>query len=508
MTTHIRKFTVYLLTLAVSMVGIWLNDFHNELADKDVFPEVYEGDFYENVPYENYLSFDETLDPALTVFDIRTYGANPQSSAAHNREAINAAVDACFAAGGGIVLVDGGEFVTGSVRLRSNMTFKIAEDSVLIASRYGADMNAGCILYAANCENITITGPGKVCGEGNWYSRKPLKEPLHEPLEYSNTIEMRYQYNYRIRRPHESKYGNISNIINCSGVTIDNIVFENSAHWTLKIENSEHVYVNRFIINNNRHIANADGIDILYSRHVLVENSFISTADDGIVIKNWSADKIVSDVHIRNCEVMSCTNAFKIGTETRGLIRNILVEDCSFFMRDIFPGSFSGIAVESMDGSLVTDVTVRNIVMDRITCPVFIRLGNRNRYADDTSDFSGSIDGVCIENIRATNAEIPTMITGVKNRNKGTNYVKNVVLKDFDVTYTTLSKEALTFQLFVPQYETEYPDSWRFMNLPAYGIWARHTDSLRIENYRVQPPDGTRRRDFVFRDNKNLVFVQ
>lgn len=508
MSTHIRKYTIYLLTLAVSMVGVWLNDFHNELADKDIFPDVYDGDFYENIPYENYLSFDEPFESNLSVFDIRSYGADPQATATHNRAAINAAVDACFAGGGGIVLIDGGEYVTGSVRLKSNTTFKIAGGSALIASRSREDMSAGCILYAANCENITITGPGKVCGEGNWYSRKPLKEPLHEPLEYSNTIEMRYQYNYRIRRPHESKYGNISNIINCSEVTIENIVFENSAHWTLKIENSEKVHVNRFVINNNRHIANADGIDILYSRHVLIEDSFISTADDGIVIKNWTADKVVNDVHIRNCEVMACTNSFKIGTETRGLIQNILIEDCNFFMRDIYPGSFSGIAVESMDGSLVTDVTIRNIIMDRITCPVFIRLGNRNRYADDTSDFSGSIDGIYIENVRATNAEIPTMITGVKNRKKGTNYVKNVVLKDFDILYTTLSKEALTFQFLVPQYEKEYPDSWRFMNLPAYGIWARHTDSLRIENYSVQPPAETKRRDFVFRDVKNLVFDQ
>jgi polygalacturonase len=145
------------------MVGVWLNDFHNELADKDIFPDVYDGDFYENIPYENYLSFDEPFESNLSVFDIRSYGADPQATATHNRAAINAAVDACFAGGGGIVRVDGGEDVTGSVRLKSNTTFKIAGGSALIAIAKQRRLIA--VVYSTRKrENITITVPGKVLG--------------------------------------------------------------------------------------------------------------------------------------------------------------------------------------------------------------------------------------------------------------------------------------------------------------------------------------------------------
>jgi hypothetical protein len=142
--------------------------------------------------------------------------------------------------------------------------------------------------------------------------------------------------------------------------------------------------------------------------------------------------------------------------------------------------------------------------MDRVTCPVFIRLGNRNRYADDTSDFSGTIQGVTIENITATNVELPVLITGVKNLRKGTNYVQDITLKNFSLTYTSASKEAPLYLPFTPEYEKEYPECWRFMNLPAYGIWARHADGFSVENFSVQPPANTNRREFVFRDVKNL----
>lgn len=498
------KFVSWLLTFSLSMVGVFLDDAHEWILSDDIFPEVYEGDFYEGIEYERFINFKAAISPDTKVFDIRNYGASVSNNAKENSDAINDAINACYLSGGGTVLVDGGNYTTGSVNMKSNTTLRIAANSTLIASRNAKDMYLNSVIYANGCENIRITGPGKVCGEGNYYSKKPMKKPLFEPLEYSNAIEMRSEYLYRLRKAHDSKYGNIASILNCKNVIVENIIYENSAHWTLKIDNSEGALINGLIINNNRHIANADGIDILYSRNVEIKNSFISTADDGIVIKNWLADSAVKNIRISNCEVMSCTNAFKIGTETRGEISDILVEDCKFYMKDIYPGSFSGIAIESMDGSIVKNITVRNIEMDRITCPVFIRLGNRNRYADETSDFSGSIEGVSIENISATRTEIPVIITGVKNHKKGTNYVNDISLKNLNIEYTNESKEPLTFSVFVPQYEKEYPDSWRFLNLPAYGIWARHISGLKIEGFNVTPRENTVRAKFVFKDIKNL----
>ena len=497
----LTKFVIYLLSVCISLVGTWLNDFNVKQRSNMIFPEVYEGDFIQDIPYDEYLDFDAEISQGM-VYDIRDYGAVPDDDAILNHGAINAAIQACTQNGGGTVLVSGGSYRTGSIAMKSNVTLKIAKDSALVASRNRVDMNLGCVIYANGCDNIKITGPGKVCGEGNYYSLKPLKKPLLTPLDYSDTVIMRYEYMSRVRFPHASKYGGISSIYNSTNVTVENVVFENSAHWTLKFDNCSGVKVDRFIINNNRHIANADGIDVLYSSNVDIGRSFISTADDGIVLKNWSANGIVENVTVHDCEVISCTNAFKIGTETRGIIRNILVENCKFYMPDLYPGTVSGIAIESMDGTKLTNVTVRKIAMDHVTCPLFIRLGNRNRYADDTSDFSGTIQGVTIENIKADNIELPVLITGVRNPQKGTNYVKDITLKNFSLTYTTASKEAPLYLPLTPEFEKEYPECWRFYNLPAYGIWARHVDGLTAENFSVEPPENTNRREFVFRDVK------
>lgn len=503
MISLIVKTTSYLLAVLMSMVGVWLNDFRVEQRSGEIYAEVYEGDSYRDVPYDTYLD-NEADTPEGVVYDIRDFGAVPNDDTVLNNTAVNAAIVACSQNGGGVVLVEGGRYRTGSIAMHSNVTLKIAAGAALVASRNAVDMNLGCVIYANGCQNISITGPGKVCGEGNYYSLKPLNKPLLKPLEYSDTVIMRYEYMSRVRFPHASKYGGIASIYNSSNVTVDNVVFENSAHWTLKLENCKDVLVSRFIIDNNRHIGNADGIDILYSSNVEIGKAFISTADDGIVLKNWSADKVVEDIHIHDCEVISCTNAFKIGTETRGKISSILVENCKFYMTDIYPGSVSGIAIESMDGSLLTNVTVRNIEMDRVTCPLFIRLGNRNRYDDGASDFSGTIDGVLIENIKADNIELPVIITGVKNSEKGTNYVKNITLRNFSLVYTTDSKETLFYMPLTPEYEKEYPECWRFTNLPAYGIWARHTDGLTVENFRVTPPEHTNRLKVVFFDVLSL----
>lgn len=496
----------YLLVLVLSLLDLGLNEI-NRYAATDMFSTVYEGDFCSAVPYGDYLESGAQPEEG-TVYAASDYGASTDADAAANARAFNAAIEACARGGGGTVLVGGGRFTTGSVRLQSGVTLMIAGDSALVASRSAGDMNLGCVIYANGCENIGIKGPGKVCGEGNYYSRKPYKKPALSPLRFSDSIEQRAAYISRVRFPMPDKYGGIATLVNCMNVSVGNIVFENSAHWTLKLENCDGVTVSRLVIDNNRHIANTDGIDVLYSRDVAIDKTFISTADDGIVLKNWSADKVVEHVRVSGCEVMSCTNAFKIGTETRGDIRNVLVEDCRFFMRDIYPGTAAGIAIESTDGSRVSDVTVRNITMDRVICPLFIRLGNRNRYGGESADFAGSIEGITVENITASNIERCAILTGVRNSEKGTLYVRGVTLRGFTLRYTAASAPTPLTLPVTPEYETEYPDSSRFYNLPAYGVWARHIDGLVIEGFAVEPPQGSRLQKFFFSDVKNLTAEQ
>lgn len=175
---------------------------------------------------------------------------------------------------------------------------------------------------------------------------------------------------------------------------IENIIIEDALDWTLSIDCSHQVMVHDLVINGNRHVANTDGIDIMGSSQVEIDHCFVSCADDGICVKSpmkqghdgitiEDADaemKGTEQVHIKNCTVVSVMNAFKIGTETYFDIKDITVENCRFMLPDIYPGTVSGISIESADGSRIQNVQIRNIEMDRVCCPVFICLNMRNKY--------------------------------------------------------------------------------------------------------------------------------
>lgn len=488
----------------------------------DVYPIEYEYDFSSYYPEDEYIYKQEP--PAENVFDIRDYGAEIYSQ--NNAESINKAIDDASKVGG-TVLVAGGDYITTTIFLKSNVTLFIEKGSSLSANKSGEGYNHLGIIHANGAENIKLTGGGKVKGNGEYFGRKPKADKnMTEHPDVIDVIQMRRDNRAQLRFAHESKYGGPIYFKDCKNIVAKNFVIENSAHWSFRIENCDGVEISDFIINNNRHVANADGFDIAGTSNIVIYHCFISTADDGICIKNaiWLGNnKTMENIHIADCEVISCTNSFKIGTETTYDIKNVIVENCSFFMTDIYPGSVSGIAIESADGSIVSDITVRNIKMDRVTCPIFIRLCNRNRAAEVTAESAnaiefgqkkekggtvdanrfnmlGEVKNISIENIEAENVEIPCIVAGFTQKNK-TKYVEDVTLKNINMKYAPY-KEVYDKRAYIPEYSDVYPESWRFRNLPAYGIWARHVKGLKLLDFSCTVPRSTWKNEFIMEDVK------
>lgn len=465
--------------------GVYAHDY--KVTRGDVFSQVYPGDFYEELPFSEYLQSVEPQEGLLTV-DIRTCGATPGKTSVDNSDAIQAAIDEVAGHGGGVIYVGGGEYTTGSIELKSGITLFIDTDAALVASHDSEAMDKGCLLFAENAQDITLTGGGKICGEGNFFSLAPKYEPKLTPFDETLDVwEMRQEYRYRIRFAHESKYGNLVRLVDCENVVIENFMLENSAAWTLELNGCDGVSIRDLVINNNRHVANTDGIDIAGSSNVTVEHCFIASGDDGIVLKNSSTlgGKPMQNITVRDCKVTSCTNAFKIGTETSFDISDVLVENCSFFLNDIYPGGFSGISLESADGAKVKNVTIRNIDMEGEACPLFISLNNRNREKE--YDNRGELSGITVENITATGVEIPVIINGTKDLT-----VRDVALRNFDITYAP-GEDYYDYRLFVPAYDDTYPECNRMRNLNAYGFWARYAENVVLENFHVQPREDTKR---------------
>lgn len=472
--------------------GVYTKDF--KVTKGDVFSQVYTGDFYESIPYADYLSATQPPDDSYTV-DVRTCGAVPDRANVNNQDALQTAIDDVYAHGGGVVLVTGGQYTTGSLAVKSGVTLFITPDAALVASRNRDDMTLGCLLYAENAQDICLTGGGKLCGEGNYYSLAPKEAPKTEPFDKTLGVwEMRQEYRYRIRFAHESKYGNLVRLVGCTGVRIENFKMENSAAWTLELNGCDGVQIRDFIIDNNRHIANTDGIDVAGSSNVVIEHCFIATADDGICLKNnggLGKKAAMQNITVRDCKVVSCTNAFKIGTETSYDVTDVLVENCDFFLDDIYPGGVSAISIESADGAQVRNVTVRNIRARGEACALFISLNNRNR--EEVFDNAGAIENILVENVTARGVEIPVIITGTKALT-----VKNVTLRNFDLQYAP-GADYYDYRLFVPAYADTYPECTRMRNLNAYGLFARYAENIALENFQVTPRADTKRQEILLK---------
>lgn len=135
----------------------------------DVFPTVYDYDYSSYFPKDNYIK-QQPL-PIENVFDIRDYGACVDFE--DNAPYIQRAVDDASRASG-TVLVSGGEYVTTTVFLKSNVTLFIDYNSALCSNKTGVGYNHKGIIHADGAQNVMLTGGGSVKGNGEYFGRKPL----------------------------------------------------------------------------------------------------------------------------------------------------------------------------------------------------------------------------------------------------------------------------------------------------------------------------------------------
>lgn len=491
------------------------------VTEGEPYTEVRAFDFSSYYPEDKYI-YNQSK-PAENVYDIRDYGADTGHK--DNASFINNAIEAAHCTRG-TVLIAGGDYFSGTVTLKSGVTFFIEKNSSITERPDGKGFeDKKALIFAENESDITLTGGGRLKCNGHLFGLRPVADKNNTtPAKYIDVIEMRRDYRSQLRFAHKSKYGGPVSIKNCSNITVDNFIIENSAYWTFKLSNCEQVDIRNFMIHNNRNVANADGIDIAGTSRVNISHCFISTADDGIVIKNavWLGNhSAMNDIRITDCEIISRTNAIKVGTETTYDISDILIRDCRLFMVDLYPGSVSGISLEACDGTMLGNVRIRNIIMDRCTCPIFIRLGNRNRASEVNSQSANAIefgakakkggelsrkifDGksrirdVIITDVKATGVELPIIIAGYKQKGK-VKRVENITLENVITEYADIP-ETVDKRAFIPEYVKVYPECWRFRNLPAYALWIRHAENIKIEHFICNHKQKTWKKDIIKED--------
>ncbi len=430
-------------------------------------------------------------------YDVRDFGAKGDSLTINTRF-IQKAIDACSKQGGGKVSISNGTYISGTILLKNNVTLHIAENAKLVGSSNPLDYKnidkfidatgqerGNCLIGGVDVSNIGISGKGVIDGNGKAFLFENIKQKIEEL-----NIDISQREKFGRNRPFLIRF------VRSDTITIEDVSLRQSAAWTCHFYQSKTIKVNNINIYSHAH-QNNDGIDLDSSSDVLITNSHIDTGDDAICIKATS-NKPTYNVNVENCKLKSDWGAIKFGTESMGDFYNISIKDC-----EIYNTKGGGIKLLSVDGANIYNIAIENIRMDNVDMPLFIRLGERLRtYRGANKNKVGSIRDIRIKNVSAIaqgfeNSRVSSpsgiFITGTPNHKIGSVSLRNIDIK------IPGSRDDLVLQK-VEEQETMYPEYSFFKTLPAYGLYARHMDSLELSNVNFKLINKDQRKEVIFED--------
>jgi polygalacturonase len=388
-----------------------------------------------------------------------------------NTAAIQKAIDDCSAAGGGTIQFPAGRFVTGTIQLKDSVTLQLDPNAVLLGSTNAADYRnvdpfmAGdgvplgyALIVAEGANHAGVEGAGAIDGRG-----RELK-----------AAQTRYTV-----RPFLMRW------LRCTNVTVRDVHLTNPGAWTLNFFQTRDATVERVTIRTRTTgLVNNDGIDLDSCEHIRIRDCDIESGDDALCLKATSPLPC-RDITASGCKLSTKCNAIKLGTESLGDFENIRIRDCQ-----IRNTGMAGIALYSVDGAHLHDVTLSGITMDGVAVPVSIRLGARLKTfrAGDQPKPPGTLRDVTIKNVRVTGArQIGLLISGITNHP-----VENLTLENIQIELAGGGNLA-DAQIQLPEKETAYPEYSMFGKvMPACGIYMRHARHVGFERVqtRVTNPDA------------------
>ena len=259
--------------------------------------------------------------PPKVSLSVRDFGAKGDAST-NDTVAFQATLDRCAALGGGEVLVPAGDYLIGSVQLRSNTTLRLDaaatlrgtpnfDDYAVTTVRWEGKWIPGhvALIYAIDAQNIAVIGAGKIIGNPALAGRPRPDAPLRHPA--------------------------LIEFIRSNGIHLEGFSTEYKSMWSVHPTSCENITIKNLTIRSTG--GNGDGIDIDSCKHVTIDGCDISTGDDCISLKSGRGSEAFAmletteDVHISNCTFADSLFAcIGIGSETSGGIRDVWIKDCKF----------------------------------------------------------------------------------------------------------------------------------------------------------------------------------
>jgi polygalacturonase len=474
-------------------------------------------------------------------FDVRKFGAKGDGKAL-DTPAINKAIEAAAAAGGGTVLFTAGTYRSFSIHLKSNVALYLDHGATILAAHpndgdgkydlpepnpadqyqdFGHSHWHNSLIWGENLENVSILGPGRIWGKGLVRSGNQSRtKEQNEALDKQGPDPKAGPFGYpNARDAVEAGWGNKSIALkSCRNVIIRDISILQGGHFGILATGVDNLTIDNVKIDTNR-----DGINVDSCKNVRISNATINSPfDDGICLKSslgLGYARATENVTITNCQVsgydvgtlldgtykrefrnangtFSPTGRIKFGTESNGGFKNITISNCVFdYSR--------GLALEAVDGALLEDVTISNITMRDISnSPIFLRLGSRNRGPKETTKV-GAMRRVIINNVVVYNADpkYSSIISGIPGY-----LIEDVQLSNIRV-YAKGGGTKEQAALEPPEREAVYPEPTMFGELPAYGFFIRHTRGLQMRDVAVSYLSPDLRPAFWLNDVKGVDFI-
>jgi polygalacturonase len=448
-----------------------------------------------------------TTAAAAGVFDVRKYGAQGDGKAV-DTPAVNRAIEAAAAAGGGLVLFPAGTYLCFSIHLKSNVHLHLEQGATILAADsplpgettgynggtydaaepntpwedyqdFGHNHWHNSLLWGENIHDFSITGPGLLYGKGLSFGagRRP-------------------RGNYPVYVAEQPGVGNKTIALkNCRNVIFRDFSLLKGGHFGFLLTGVDNLTLDNVKVDTDR-----DGMDIDCCQNVRVSNCTVNSPwDDGICPKSSYAlgyARPTRNLTIANCFVTGWyqlgtvldgtwqkfpaggrtfgTGRIKCGTESNGGFINITITGC------VFEGCL-GYALESVDGALLEDVTITNSTMRDLACgPLFMRLGARLRGPKDSTKV-GTLRRILISNLECYNA--PTrqgsILTGIPGYSIEDVKLSNIYIETLGGGTEDDAKAQPTEQI------DNYPEPGRFGVIPASGFFLRHMKHLEMSHVEI-----------------------
>ncbi len=386
-------------------------------------------------------------------------------------EAIQAAIDACAKTGGRVVL-EAGVFLTGTLYMRSHVELYVDISATLLGSgdirAYTEDTYVQlyrfeshtdkCLIYCDGLEDIAFTGHGVIDGNGGCFSTEEERGPVQRPmlLRYRNCRNIRLS---GLRLVNPASWTN--DFIACCGIWVHGVSIRSRANW------------------------NGDGLDFNACEDVFVSSCLFDCSDDCICLQNSEEDRVCKNVVVSDCIFCSQWAGMRIGVLNCGDIENLTVSNCIF--RDI---ACSALKIQSAEGGHIRNLLFDNLLMENVQRPLFITENLYRERIDRPEEVTthGTVTGVTLQHVRAssTGEKADPLQSCIVLDALHEGGIGEISLSDFSYTVQGGGTKEDAARDPLPTHEGKRAECFNYAGpLPAYGIFSRNVQTLRLRDFRV-----------------------